>query len=222
MVLEPLDGVWMWRRTALLLVWRSKDKRLLWPWIFSEAEAGFQQRHMVQSDKAICCSASTAVGGKRKMKGWFVGGWVYREFLPLGCGGSRYSGRSLPAPWIETYFFSVTFFSFNFLSRLSGATEVGSLMSGDHDFVILQSDEQWRSGLWSPCKLWIQFLQHLFAPKAESCGSVTLVGADLRGGFSLTHLLFWCVDGERRKNCTLALPQWAEEPNGWLFLWGTL
>lgn len=59
---------------------------------------------MVQTDKAICHSASPEEGGRKEVKKGRAGD---TEFLPLGCGGSRYSGRSLPAPWIGTYAFSV-------------------------------------------------------------------------------------------------------------------
>lgn len=213
MVLEPLKGVWMWRQTALLLVWRSEDKRLLWPWLFSEAEAGFHQGHMVQSDKAICCSASTAVGGRRKMKGWFVGGEGTENSSSSGVEGLDILGDHCQHLGLRLISLASHFFL-----QLSFQRDWGWVFNvkRDHDFVIhmncFQSDEQWGSVLWRPCKLWIQFLQHLFAPKAESCGSAKQVGADLWGGF----------DGWKTKNCTLALPQTAEEPNGWLFLWGTL
>lgn len=59
---------------------------------------------MVQTDKAICYSARPGEGGRKEVKKGRAGD---TEFLPLGCGGSRYSGRSLPAPWSGTYAFSV-------------------------------------------------------------------------------------------------------------------
>lgn len=58
---------------------------------------------MVQTDKAICYSARPGEGGRKEVKKGRAGD---TEFLPLGCGGSRYSGRSLPAPWSGTYAFS--------------------------------------------------------------------------------------------------------------------
>lgn len=54
---------------------------------------------MVQTDKAICYSARLGEGGRKEVKKGRAGD---TEFLPLGCGGSRYSGRSLPAPWSGT------------------------------------------------------------------------------------------------------------------------
>lgn len=79
-------------------------RRLLWPWVFSETEVGFQLGHMAQTDKAICYSARLGEGGRKGVKKGRAGD---TEFLPLGCGGSRYSGRSLLAPWSGTYTFSV-------------------------------------------------------------------------------------------------------------------
>lgn len=175
---------------------------------------------MVQTDKAICYSAKPGEGGRKEVK---KGRATDTEFLPLGCGGSRYSGRSLPAPWIGTYAFSVFKHHWSSLEFLWGP--IRRTRSG------LQT-EQCRGHSWGPLKLpggdeqswlqgfcmqWIRVLPLASAPEAEHGGIKKLAGAEAWRGLSIFYLLLR-PDGDRERRCMLSVLLKTKQASKGIFL----
>lgn len=188
--LEPLVGAWMWRWKGALLVWRLADKRLLWPWIFSEAEVGFQQGHMVRSDKTICWSASTAVGGWTEMKGRFEGGVRVQRILPPRVWREQIFWEIAASTLDWDLFLYVTFFSWNFCF--------------EHLWISFDDSSMW----WA-----MGILILLYAVDPVSSASLRSQSWEeqrrpwpLWGGLSITRLLFWHIDC-KTQNVRLHFPR---------------